>query len=482
MASSALSNRYLEGNFAPVSTEATVTDLAVEGTIPDFLDGRYVRNGPNPLEKPDPATYHWFMGTGMVHGVRLGDGRAQWYRNRWVRSAGVATALGETVRPGPVHAGMDMSPNTNVISFAGSTLALVEGGAHPYELSDELDTLRPFDFAGTLGGGYSAHPLVDPATGELHSVSYFWAWGGRVRYQVVGLDGRVRKHVDLDVGGLPMMHAFSLTEHYVVLYDLPVTFDLSRASGAAKRLPAGAARRAAGLVSRHGVPDAVAGSISRRAGAGSDFPYSWDPHRPARVGLLPRDGAAGDLRWYDVGPCYVYHPVNAFEEDGRVVAYVVRHPSTFVSDRHGPFEAMPTLERWSIDPAVSTVKEEQLDDRGLEFPRVDDRRCGRPQRYSYSVGVDAAGVPSGSLLRHDYVGERTTARHFGPGCELSEFVFVPSSAASAEDEGVLIGFVYDRPADRSDLRILDAATLEAVGTVHLQARVPHGFHGNWLPS
>jgi carotenoid cleavage dioxygenase len=200
------------------------------------------------------------------------------------------------------------------------------------------------------------------------------------------------------------------------------------------------------------------------------------------VGLLPREGAAGDLAWYDVGPCYVYHPVNAFEQDGRVVADVVRHRSTFVTDRHGPFEAMPSLERWSIDPAASSVKEERLDDRGLEFPRVDDRRATRPHRYSYSVGVDSAGVPDGSLLRHDYVGEGTMARHFGANCELGEFVFVPSSATSAEDDGVLVGFAYDRSSARSDLHILDAATLDGVGVVRLPVRVPHGFHGNWLPS
>ena len=80
-------NRYLEGNFAPVHEEITATDLEVTGTIPDQLDGRYLRNGPNPVVAPDPATYHWFLGSGMVHGVRLRDGKAEWYRNRWVRPA-----------------------------------------------------------------------------------------------------------------------------------------------------------------------------------------------------------------------------------------------------------------------------------------------------------------------------------------------------------------------------------------------------------
>ena len=188
-------SRYLEGNYAPVREERTVTDLPVTGTIPDHLDGRYLRNGPNPVVDPDPATYHWFLGTGMVHGIRLRDGAAHWYRNRWVRSADVARALGEQPRPGPVHAGFDFAANTHVVGHAGRTLAIVEAGPRPYELTDELDTVGPCDFDGTLPGGYTAHPLEDPATGELHAVSYYWGWGNRVQYSVVGVDGRLTYRV-----------------------------------------------------------------------------------------------------------------------------------------------------------------------------------------------------------------------------------------------------------------------------------------------
>lgn len=81
-----MGNEYLEGNYAPVPGEHTVTELAVTGTIPDHLDGRYLRNGPNPIAEVDPETYHWFAGDGMVHRVRLRDGKAQWYRNRWIRT------------------------------------------------------------------------------------------------------------------------------------------------------------------------------------------------------------------------------------------------------------------------------------------------------------------------------------------------------------------------------------------------------------
>ena len=182
-------NRFLDGPFAPVAEEVTAFDLPVTGQVPAGLNGRYLRNGPNPMGLDDP-NYHWFLGDGMVHGVRLRDGRAEWYRNRWVRSQAVAKARGETWPAAPVHEGMDFAANTHVIANAGRTLATVESGPLPYELADELDTVGPCDFGGTLPGGFAAHTKADPATGELHAVAYYWAWD-HVQHVVVGPGGQV---------------------------------------------------------------------------------------------------------------------------------------------------------------------------------------------------------------------------------------------------------------------------------------------------
>jgi carotenoid cleavage dioxygenase len=445
-------NRYLEGNFAPVHEEVTATDLPVSGTIPDHLDGRYLRNGPNPVVAPDPAAYHWFLGSGMVHGVRLREGRAEWYRNRWVRSADVAEALGEAARPGPVFAGFDFAANTNVIAQAGRFFAIVEAGARPYELTGELDTIGPCDFDGTLPGGYTAHPHRDPESGELHAVSYFFGWGNKVQYSVIGTDGRVRRTVDIEVGGSPMMHDFSLTARHVVIYDLPVTFDLD----------------------------------SLQSGDGAGFPYAWNPDYPARVGVMSRDGDGSDVRWFDVEPCYVYHPLNAYDDGSdRIVLDVVRHPQMFATDRQGPNEGPPTLDRWTVDTSGDKVLEDRLDDRGQEFPRVDERLTGRRHRFGYApaVGTDAGDIDlTGSLLKHDLVAGRTDVRSFGPSRRAGEFVFVPAGPDAAEDEGVLMGFVHDDESGRTDLALIDATTLEDVAQVHLPVRVPYGFHGNWIPA
>lgn len=246
-------NPYLSGNWAPVQREITATDLEVTGNIPEFLDGRYLRIGPNPLGDPDPCRYQPFLGEGMAHGLRLRDGKAQWYRNRWVRSADVARRLGEQWPGGPHLGGFDFAANTNIIGHAGRTFALTEAGVRPYELSDELDTVGPSDFCGTLFAGYTAHPKRDPATGELHAVSYNPMQGSLIRYTVTGVDGRVRHTVDIRLDAQTMMHDFSLTERYVVLYDLPVVLDFSAAMA---RKPAKAvARWLTRFVERHPAPD-----------------------------------------------------------------------------------------------------------------------------------------------------------------------------------------------------------------------------------
>lgn len=480
-----MANGYLEGNYAPVREERTLTELAVSGTIPAHLDGRYVRNGPNPIGELDPQLYHWFSGDGMVHGVRLRDGKAQWYRNRWVRTPAVARALGRPAHwCAPHRAGLQViGANTNVLGHAGRTLALVEGGLASYELTEELDTGCPCDFDGTIRGGYTAHPKRDPDTGELHAVSYSFGRGNWVQYSVIGADGRARRTVDVQVTGSPMMHDFSLTENHVVFYDLPVTFD--PVSGAAITAPPGlrAITRLvlSVLVGRIRVPEPVTALIGKGMRKNAQLPYRWDPNYPARVGVMPRTGSAAQLRWFDIEPCYVFHPLNAYDDEDCIVLDVVRHPKMFDTERHGPYEGDPTLDRWIVDLSAGKVRQTRLDDQPQEFPRIDERRTGKTYRYGYSIQV-RLGHFGDSVLKHDMHRGQVITRRLGVQRRVGEFVFVPNGPRSAEDDGVLMGFVYDTGTDRSDLMLLDAGSLDTLATVHLPTRVPHGFHGNWIPS
>lgn len=477
-----MASRFLAERFAPVRQEVTEFNLEVDGAIPDWLDGRYLRNGANPITRSASADYNWFTGDGMVHGVRISDGRALWYRNRWVDSEVTSAALG---RRAPEERGRSAlhgpSANTNVIGFAGRTLALVEGGLACAELSDELDTVDVCDFGRTVRSGYSAHPIVDPVTGEMHAVSYHIGRGNTLRYTVIGTDGRLRKKVDVPVGGSPMVHAFSLTHDYAVIYDLPVTFDPTRAAAAvdapAALRPLAAAALGA-LVGHVRIPHAVMNRLPK-TGAGT-LPYRWDPDYPARVGLLPRAG--GTVRWLDVDPCFVFHPVNAVSHDGRVTVDVVVHDRVFDTDFTAPSEGRPRLERWRLDPAAGQVRREQLAEERVEFPRYDERFTAADSRDSWLVGVSDDLAGEHLLLRAHRDRGIAARRDFGPESAVGEFVFHPASPTAPEGEGVVMGFVSDLARGQTKLHLLDAQTLEDVAAVTLPQRVPAGFHGNWLPS
>ncbi|MCL2451001.1 MAG: carotenoid oxygenase family protein [Polyangiaceae bacterium] len=186
---------HLTGAYAPVHEERTVFDLDVQGAVPAELCGTYVRNGPNP-RAASPA---WFVGEGMIHGVRLENGGARWYRNRWV------------------------GPNTSVVRHAGRILALVEG-ALPVEVDEELETIGKFDFGGDLPRAMIAHPKACPETGELFFLSY-----GRERPHLVvyraDARGRIVHRNPVDVPAMTYMHDMAITARHVVFWDMPVLVD-----------------------------------------------------------------------------------------------------------------------------------------------------------------------------------------------------------------------------------------------------------------
>ena len=430
---------YLRGNFAPVSDEVTVFDLPVRGSIPQDLRGLYLRNGPNPMTGVDPG--HWFQGDGMVHGVRLENGAAKWYRNRWVRTRSFTEGVSFVDESGNVDHSIGVG-NTSVIGHAGRILALVES-SYPTELTGEMETIGVCDFDGRLTTSMTAHPKRCPESGDLHFFGYRFL-PPHLTYHRLDAAGRLVQSEEIVVRGPTMMHDFAITDRHVIFMDLPVVFDFERA---------------------------LAGR----------FPYAWSDDYGARLGVMPHGGASADVRWFEIDPCYVFHPFNAYSDGNSIVIDVCRYPSLW-RDNASEFERA-TLHRWTIDLAAGRVREQARDDRGIEFPRIDERRGGRPHRFGYAVNDlfdgDDRNMP---LVKYDLQSGAAEVRDFGRGCAAGEAVFVAASAAAGEDEGYLMLYVYDAARDGSDFLILDAGdvTGEPLAVVSLPQRVPFGFHGNWI--
>jgi carotenoid cleavage dioxygenase-like enzyme len=442
-------NAFMRGIHTPMSEEKTLENLAVSGTIPAELAGRYVRIGPNP-QHGESKGHHWFVGDGMVHGIKLQDGKAEWYRNRYIRSRTIEERAGLPAAPGP-RRGMSDTVNTNVVQFAGRTLAMVEAGSYPAILSDELETLAYSDFGGGLSGSFTAHPHHDPVTGEWHAICYDAGSPAQITHVALGSDGQVLRELPIAVEHGPSIHDCTFTKNFVVILDLPVTFSMGALVG------------------------------------GHQFPYRWNPDHTARVGLLRRDGDARSITWHAVDSCYVFHVANSYEDDaGRVVIDVCAYKTMFDGPMAGPFGKPMGLERWTIDPAGGDVARTTLDATPQEFPRPDERFFGQPYRFVWSTGLPQAGseefFAAAPLIRHDLATGERIERELGEHAVPGEFVFVPRSSDAPEGDGWLMGYVIDRASQTTDLAILDATTLADVARVHVPHVIPPGFHGNWMPS
>jgi carotenoid cleavage dioxygenase-like enzyme len=438
---------FLSGAFAPVFDERDDVDLRVEGEIPRSLRGVFMRNGPNPEFQPDDHYAYPFDGTGMVHAVSIADGKAR-YRNRWVltkelaeeRAAG-RRLYNSTFSP-PPHADL---ANTNIIRHAGRYLALYEGGL-PYEIDRELKTIGLFDYGGGLPGRMSAHPKLDPVTGELLSLAYDTRTG-TLTYLRANRQGQLDRIVPFPSPWPAMVHDVAITERHLVACVGPAVFDL----------------------------------------AAKGPPVTWQPDRGAKVAVVPRDARASeDVRWIGGAPFFNFHCMNAVADGDRIEIVVPWYDRFSLG---APAKRLE-LHKLTLDTKSGSMSDTILDDRACEFPRVNDALLGRRTRYGYVALRDPRAGESPQLgafesfARYDVTNGTKTVHAFPAGMTVCEPVFVADPARSSEGDGFLFSFVHDAATATGSFVILDASHLEGepIATVRLPRRVPAGLHGSWLPA
>jgi carotenoid cleavage dioxygenase len=452
---------WLQGHYAPVHDELDATGLRVTGALPAGLRGSFLRNGPNPAFPP-LGRYHIFDGDGMIHGLTFdGEGGAS-YRNRWVRSAGwlAEQEAGEALfgglsdfrlPPDDVMAKVGMmknTANTHVVGHAGRILALMEA-AKPVELSADLDTLGEHDFGGRLAGPMTAHPKVDPATGEMVFFGYS-PLAPYLRVHTADAEGALTWSTDVELPGPVMMHDFVVTATKVVLFDLPAVFDLEA------MLSGGAGIR-------------------------------WDPDHGARIGVLDRGTPGSTTTWIEVDPFWVFHFANAHDDGDAVVVHGCRSErlNTTFGDEVLDGPVHPLLHRWRIDPVAGTVEDEALGDRPVDFPRIDERFTGLDAPVAYLGRTrhwDGDEAEFDGVVRHDLRTGAEITTTYGPDTVSGEPVFAADAEDAGGSRGFVLNWVHDRAVDESSVVVLDAESLDEVARVHLPRRVPFGFHGSFIPA
>ncbi|MGB3512356.1 MAG: carotenoid oxygenase family protein [Microcoleaceae cyanobacterium] len=451
-------NRFLTDNFAPVREEITADNLKVIGKLPTDLSGMFVRNGPNPQFKPI-GQYHWFDGDGMLHGVRISDGKAS-YSNRYVRTNKfqIEKQQGKAVWGGLLEPPQQNNPhgtdtnraNTALVYHAGHFLALWEAGA-PYNIQlPELSTIGKHTFDNKLQSPFTAHPKVDAVTGEMMFIGYSMTRPPFLQYGVVSASGELLQTIPIELPVGVMMHDFAITENYTIFFDLPMTFRPERAQK-------------------------------------GEFPIAFESHTPSRFGIIPRHSDNTEVRWFETAACYIYHTLNSYEEGDEVVLVACRMSASnvFVTDEgeRDPDGDIPYLYRWSFNLKTGAVKEEKLDDVASEFPRVNEEFVGRKTRYGYSARMVSGDLPLfDGLIKYDLNTGKSETYEFGRGRYGGEAVFAPRLNSSSEDDGWLVTYVYDENTQTSELVVVNAQDItgETVARVIIPQRVPYGFHGAWV--
>ncbi|XP_006345443.1 carotenoid 9,10(9',10')-cleavage dioxygenase 1 [Solanum tuberosum] len=479
---------YLQGNFAPTDETPPLNDLVVQGHLPECLNGEFVRVGPNPKFAP-VAGYHWFDGDGMIHGLRIKDGKAT-YVSRYVRTSrlkqeeffggakfmkvgdlkglfGLFTVYMQMLRTKlkvlDISYG-NSTANTALVYHHGKLLALSEADK-PYALQvledGDLQTLGMLDYDKRLTHSFTAHPKVDPVTGEMFTFGYAHT-PPYITYRVISKDGIMQDPVPITIPEPIMMHDFAITENYAIIMDLPLCF------------------RPMEMVKNN------------------KLAFTFDATKKARFGVLPRYANNEALiRWFELPNCFIFHNANAWEEGDEVVLITCRLMNPDLDMVNGAVKEKlenfcNELYEMRFNMKSGAASQKKLSESAVDFPRINENYTGRKQRYVYGTTLNSIAKVTG-VIKFDLHAEPETGKSqlevggnvqgifdLGPGRFGSEAVFVPSQPGTEceEDDGYLIFFVHDENTGKSAVNVIDAKTMsmEPVAVVELPKRVPYGFH------
>ncbi|KAJ6299397.1 hypothetical protein OIU76_020378 [Salix suchowensis] len=421
----------------------------------------------------------------MIHGLRIKDGKAA-YVNRFVRTSRLKqeeffggakfTKIGDLKGLfGLLMVSMEIlrqktkvldksygcgTGNTSLIYHNGKLLALHEVDK-PFLQDGDLQTIGLLDYDKRLNHPFTAHPKVDPFTGEMFTFGCSLE-PPYVTYRVISKDGVMHDPVPITISDPIIMHDFAITENYAVFLDLPLYFR----------------------------PKEMVKDMK--------YIFTFDATKKARFGVLPRY-AKDDLliKWFELPNCFIFHNANAWEEDDEIVLITFRLQEPYLDMANGAVKEklekfVDELYEMRFNMKTGVASQKKLSESAVDFPSVNESYTGRKQRYVYGNLLDSIAQVTG-IVKFDLHSEPEPGKgkievggnvkgifDLGPGRFGSEAIFVPSKpgTTSEEDDGYLIFFAHDENTGKSSVNVIDAKTMSAdpVAVVELPRRVPYGFH------
>jgi len=454
--------------FMSQDEETNVDRLPVTGRVPEWLTGALVRVTPALLDVGDRRLDHWFDGLAMLNRFGFADSKVS-YGSRFIESRAYQDAKeGEWRRSGfatdPCRSifkrvqqifspDLTDNPNVNLARIGERYIAMTETPM-PVEFDPEtLDTIGHLKYADDLKGhATTAHPHHDRERSEL--VNYIARFSRVSEYVLYGLPAegsRRRVIARMPVKEPAYMHAFGMSERYLILAEYPLRVN-----------------------------------PLKLAFSGRPFieNYTWRGDEPTQFQVFDR--SSGELRGtYETDAFFCFHHVNAFDRGGELVMDLCAYADSGIIDSlyldaNGPRGEIPPVElrRYTIDLDGGSVRSEPLAEGSLELPRIDyGRHNTRDYSYAYFTGADTGWIDR--LVKVD-VRDGSRAEWRADGCYPGEPVFVREPGAEAEDGGVVLSVVLDANAGRSFLLVLDAGSFEEIARAEAPHHIPFGFHGQYF--
>jgi carotenoid cleavage dioxygenase-like enzyme len=456
--------------FTTLKNEVAVDALPVSGTLPAWLSGTLFRNGPARFEVGASRYRHWFDGLAMIHRFTIADGAVS-YANRFLRSPAFVEAerAGRIARSefatdpqrsllerigAPFGGAASDNANVNIAPFGDCYLALTETIAPVAFDGVTLETRGPLQYDDKVAGQITtAHTLHDRERRATFNI--VTEMGRKSHYHVVRIeDGTLVRTViaSIAVDRPAYIHAFSITDRYVILAEYPLTVN-----------PLDLLLRRKPFIEN----------------------YRWEPQRAARFHVVRKDGGAL-AGTYEADAFFAFHHINAFEDGEAIVLDIAGYDDASIIDDlmlqrilavgERPI-ARPSFRRYRLVPGKSAAEIEALSEASIELPRVAPAVEGKKYRYAYGACADGESSFISNRLAKVDARDGSTAVWSTHDAYPGEPVFVPKPGAVDEDDGVVLSVVLDAAAGNSYLAVLDARSFSELARVDAPHHIPFGFHG-----
>jgi len=474
--------------FSNIEHEYEQKELEIRGFFPEWLNGTLLRNGPGRFTCDSAWVNNWIDGLGVLHAFSFEKSKVI-YTNKYLKTSNYFTVqdTGKFNYAGfaqdpcksifksffclfvPSLAYPPQPPNAdvNISKIAQDFVALTEVPL-PVEFDPvTLATLGVVHYDDPLPENkaqQTVHPHYDPIKKEhLGFITHFGRQSYHTLYSLP--DDSYTRHelYSIKVKEPSYMHSFAITEKYAIMTLQPFTVN-----------PLKLLLRLNAFIKN----------------------FVWKPENKTKFVIVNRHtGHLLDI--YETEPFFVFHHVNAFERDNKIILDIVIYPDTRIIDQldfdfilaGDVVKTPPTvgrLARFTIDKKSKSVSKNYITTEHIELPRINyEKYNGRYYNYIYSAGYKNTVSPYvfDKLVKiNTETGE--VLSWYSDNCYPGEPVFVAEPNSSnlnfKEDAGVVLSIVLDAQREKSFLLVLDAQTFTELSRAEVDYPIPFGIHGMYL--